>query len=136
MTYREKKIFLESYQVSQRKIKGLQREIEQWETIATGITQKLSATATHTNGTTSKIENCAVKISEIERNIANELNIAKINREQVKTAIDNVKDVRKREILELKYINGLSVHRIAIDYDKADDNIYKMLRTAIKTMDI
>ena len=136
MTYNEKKRFLESYTVSIRKIKGLQRELEEWQTIGTNITQKLKPIMVQNGLTNSKIEDCAIRIANIEDQIISEIEKAEDNKNSIEQALTLIRDSRRRELLQLRYINNIPVKTIAIDYDKPEDNIYKMIRTAIKIMPI
>ena len=69
MTYNEKKRFLEGYIYSVRRIKGLQNQLEEWGTIATNITQKIKPVMIQNGTNSSKIENCAIKIAEIENEL-------------------------------------------------------------------
>lgn len=136
MTYNEKKRFLEGYIYSVRRIKGLHRELEEWQTIGTNITQKFKPVMVQNGMNSSKIEECAIRIANIEDQIISEINKAEDNKHSIETAINHIKDTRRRELLRLRYLNNVPVRTIAIDYDKPEDNIYKMIRTAIKTMPI
>lgn len=136
MTYKEKQRYLNEYVYCLRNIEGLQREASRWEAIATNITQKISPVIVNTNDNNSKVENCAIKCCEIQEKIAREMQKAEDRRAEIFGTIQSVKDLRKREVLEMRYVYDMSVHQIAIKLGKADDNIYKMLRTTIKTMDI
>lgn len=136
MTYNEKKRFLESYIICIRRIKGLQRELEEWQTIGTNITQKLKPIIVQNGMNSSKTEDCAIKIANIEDQIISEISQAKDNKQSIELAISLIKDTRRRELLQLRYVNNISVRKLAIDYNKPEDNIYKMIRTAIKSMPI
>lgn len=136
MTYNEKKRFLESYITCIRRIKGLQRELEEWQTIGTNITQKLKPIIVQSGMNSSKTEDCAIKIANIEDQIISEISQAEDNKQSIECAISLVRDTRRRELLQLRYVNNISVRKLAIDYNKPEDNIYKMIRTAIKSMPI
>lgn len=136
MTYRQKKTFLESYLANARRIKALTYEIERWETLATGITQKLKQDVVSGGAVDSKIENYAIKIVELENQLQLEINAAMQTRDETLYIISKAKNYRYRELLELRYVNGLSVRRIAREMEKTEDNIYKLIRLAIKTLDI
>lgn len=136
MTYNEKKRFLESYTASIRRIKGLQRELEEWQTIGTNITQKLKPIMVQNGMNSSKIEDCAIRIANIEDQIITEIEQAEQNKNNIEQALGQIKDSRRRELLQLRYVNNIPVKIIAIDYDKPEDNIYKMIRTAIRIMPI
>lgn len=136
MTYKEKKEILEGYSSSVKRIVCLQRELEQWHTIATGITQKISPVIVNTNDNNSKVESCAIKCAEIKELILNEIKIAENNRDQVNKIIEGVRDIRKRDLLTMRYINNVSVRKIAILYDAEVNSIYKQLRRTITSLNI
>ena len=136
MTYNEKKTFLESYGYSVRKIKRLQQEYEEWETIGTNITQKLSDTHVQTSGDQSKVEKCAIHLANIKDAILEEMATAEFCRSEIEEAIERIKDTRRKELIELRYIKGLSAHKIAKEMNKPDKNIYKQLHNAISRMEI
>lgn len=136
MTYKEKKETLESYNSAMRRIVCLQRELEQWHTIATGITQKLSPVIVNTNENNSKVENCAIKCAEIEKAICSEIAQAEQDRNRVSKIINNVNDIRKRDLLTMRYINNVSVRKIAILYDVDENSIYKQLRRTITKLHV
>lgn len=136
MTYNEKKRFLEGYLYSVRRIKGLQNELEMWATIGTGITQKLKPVMVQGGNSSNKIEDCAIRIAEIEDKITKEIEDSIIEKAKVESAIMTIKDTRRRELIQLKYINNVPVKKIALDYGKPNDSIYKMIRKTVKSMDI
>lgn len=136
MTYNEKKRFLEGYGYSIRKIKRLQQEYEEWETIGTSITQKFSNTPVQVSGNRSRVEKCALHLANIQQAILDEMQEAEYTRTEVEQAINSIKDTRRRELVQMRYIKNMPVWKIAVKLDKDSDNIYKMLRRAIMIMDI
>ena len=135
MTYNEKKRFLEGYVYSVRRIKGLQRELEEWQTIATGITQKLKDIPIRSSGN-NKIEDCAIKMAELENQLYDEIEKATQKRESIQIVVNQIRDLRRREIIELRYVHGLSVNMISYELDKDCENIYKIIRRTIKSLEI
>lgn len=136
MTYNEKKRYLEGYAYSMRRVKSLCRELEEWQTIATNITQKLSPVTVKNHDTHSKIEDCAIRIAGIEQNLIEEIAQAEYNKQQIETSILSIKNPRRREIIEMRYVHAIPVSKIAVTLDKGEDNIYKIIRKTIKSMDI
>lgn len=136
MTYNEKKHFLEKYGYNVRKIKRLLQEYEEWETIGTSITQKFSNTPVKVSGNRSRVETCAVHLANLQQKILDEMAEAEYSRTEIETAIGSIRDIRKRELIELRYIKGLSVHKIASKWNRPDKNIYKQLHNTINRMDI
>lgn len=136
MTYNEKKRFLESYINSMRRIRGLQNELEEWITTATNITQKLKPVMVQNGFSSSKIENSAIKIAELEEEIDKEIELAMQKRDMVKETISKIRDIRRREIVEMRYVNCMSVRKISREIGKDGTNVYKMLQRSIKALDI
>lgn len=136
MTYNEKRRYLDRYSYSIRRVKNLNRELEEWRTIATNITQKITPVTVKNKDNESKIERCAIRIAEIENDILMEIEAADEYREQINNAVNNIKDTRRRELIEMRFITGLSVNHIAGIIGKDEDNIYKMIRKTIRSMDI
>ena len=104
MTYGEKKRFLEGYCSSIKRIKGLQRELDEWYTIATNITQKLTPTLVKNSDNQSRVENCAIRIASIQTLLVEEIEQAEYNRGVVQDAIQEIHDSRRRDLMEQRYI--------------------------------
>ena len=134
MTYNEKKRFLEGYLYSVRRIKGLQNELEMWATIATGITQKLKPIMVQGGSNSNKIEDCAIRIAEIEDNITKEIEKSISEKARVESAIMTIKDTRRRELVAMHYINGVPIKKIAQDHDKDINNMYRTIRKTVIAM--
>ena len=136
MTYNEKKDFLEQYRYHIRRIKQLHRELEEWHTIGTNITQKLSPVTVKGSGNKSKVEECALRLASIEDMIANELQAAEDSRDLIENSICSIKDTRKREIIEMRYVKGMAVSSIANELHRDTNNVYRTIRLTIRNMDI
>lgn len=136
MTYNEKKSYLESYGYNMRRIKRLQQEYEEWETIGTNITQKFSDTPIKMSGNQSKIEKCAIHLANIQDQILQEMEEAEHTRAEVLQAINSIKDIRRRELIQMHYIKSIPVWKIADRMGKDKQNIYKMLQSTIRRMDL
>lgn len=136
MTYNEKKQFLENYGYSVRKIRRLQQEYEEWETIGTNITQKFSNTPIKVSGNKSRVEKCAIHLANIQQAILEEMEEAEYNRAEIEAAIENIKDTRRRELIQMRYIKNVPVWKIAMKMGKDKQNVYKMIQSIIRKMDI
>lgn len=136
MTYNEKKRYLEGYVYSMRRVKSLCRELEEWQTIATNITQKITPVTVKNHDNRSKIEDCAIRIAGIEETLIEEIKQAEYNKTTIAAAIESIKNPRRREIIEMRYVHAIPVSKIATEFNKGEDNIYKIIRKTIKAMDI
>jgi hypothetical protein len=136
MTYGEKKRFLEGYCSSVRRIKGLQRELDEWYTIATNVTQKITPTLVKNSDNQSKVENCAVRIASIQSLLVAEIEQAEYNREAIQEVIQEIRDSRRRDLIEQRYVHCVPVRIIAEEWNKSTDDIYKIIRKTIKKMEM
>lgn len=136
MTYNEKKRFLEQYGYSVRRIKRLQQEYEEWETIGTNITQKFSNTPVQVSGNRSRVEKCAVHLANIQNAILEEMQEAEYTRSEIELAINGIKDTRRRELIQMRYVKNMPVWKIASSMGKDKQNVYKMIQTVIRKMDM
>ena len=136
MTYNEKKRFLEQYGYSVRRIGMLKEEYEEWETIGTNITQKFSNTPVQVSGNRSRVEQCAVHLANIQKAILQEIQEAEFTRNEIEQAINCIKDSRRRELIQMRYIKNMPVWKIALHMGKDKQNVYKMIQTIIRRMDI
>jgi DNA-directed RNA polymerase specialized sigma24 family protein len=133
MTYENKIDLLESYREHTMHLYGLAQEAEQWRSIA-------KSTATNSDGmprgsdTGQKVQNAAIKAADIVAQINSEIEDAKIKREAVREFIKTSLNPRYRLLLEMHYINGLSVADIAAQNDKGEKWIREMLKKAVNAI--
>lgn len=133
MTYEEKVSFLESYQLETLHIYGLAREAQQWREIA-------ACTASNNDGMpgsgeiSRKVQNSAVKAADLVAIINKEIAVAEAKRELVKNMIEGIQNQRHRLLMELHYINGLSIAKIAVKYDKSEKWIRESIKNAVNTL--
>ena len=133
MTYENKIELLESYREHTMHLYGLAQEAEQWRSIA-------ESTASNNDGmpkgseTGQKVQNAAIKAADIVALINREIEEVKTKREAVKDLINTVNNPRYRLLLEMHYINGLSVADIAAQNDKGEKWIREMLKKAVNAI--
>lgn len=133
MTYENKIELLESYREHTMHLYGLAQEAEQWRSIA-------ESTASNNDGmprgsdTGQKVQNAAIKAADIVAQINSEIEDAKIKREAVRDFIKTSPNPRYRLLLEMHYINGLSVADISRQNDKGEKWIREMLKKAVNSI--
>jgi DNA-directed RNA polymerase specialized sigma24 family protein len=133
MTYQEKIDFLESYQLETLRIYGLAQEAKQWREIA-------MCTASNNDGTpgsgeiSRKVQNNAVKAADLVAIINKEIAEAEAKRELVKKMMEEIQNQRHRLLMELHYINGLSISEIAVKYDKSEKWIRELVKNVVNTL--
>lgn len=134
MTYEQKADFLRLYTDNTVKLHGLALEVERWRQIAESTGANMDGMPRGA-GTGGKVENAAVNAAAIVREIELEIEAAYAERQQVKEIIQTVPR-RKRQILELHYINGMRPGDIANQYGKSEKWIRQMLRDAVNSLNI
>ena len=136
MDAKEKKAFLEQYRHLQDHITGLTAEIEKWQTIGEKVNNALGIGG-GSNLKQSKVEKSAVNVADIITDIQTDIDKAREKRKEIEKAIDSgCKWFRHKEILKMRYINGLSVSKIARMLHKEDKTVSNMISSAIKDMKI
>lgn len=111
--FERKKIFLQQYQESQKRISALAEEMEKWGCLATKVNQAYDITGSGSGKGSSKAETGAINISSILAKINAEIKDAEILRQSVKDAIKKAQKKRYMELLEMRYINGLTTAAIS-----------------------
>ena len=134
MNYEQKRKILNEYKSINHEIWRLELELEGWETIATSITQKISPVTISNNDISSRVEKCAIMCAEIRQEIERLKKLSEANKYLVTEAIEGIKDSRKREIMSLRFIAGVGVHKIAVLYGKEDQSIHRIIQRTIKKL--
>lgn len=135
MTYKEKDIYLKQYVEDGQRLYGLSQEIKKWREIGANMAPS-GVPANGQSGSGGKVQTSAVNITdlvmEIERDIAG---VAK-EREEIKQTIKMARNRREELILNLRYINGLSVFDIANQIGKSEKWTREMLNKAVNSLEI
>ena len=137
MDLKAKREYLMQYQSAQNRIIGLTHEIEKWQCIAEKVNSALNNAGVLSGGNSSKVERGAINVVDIVKSIQTEINSAKDVRDEVLAAIHTkCGKMRHRELLEMRFVNGMSENEIAKINKKDVKSISKAITAAIKSMDI
>ena len=112
MTNQEKKEFLQQYRAAEREEERLGREIGRWRSRA----EQLPAghgPAPAGGGDSRSLERAMEHVDELTRELTRRRDELTALRRQTGAAIDALPDPRLRELLRLRYIEGLTWERIA-----------------------
>ena len=137
MDVKAKREYMMRYQNAQNRIIGLTHEIEKWQGIAEKVNSAINNSGISACDNSSKVERGAINVADIITSIQIEINSAKDVREEVLAAIHTkCGKMRHRELLEMRFVNGMSEHEIAKINKKDVKSISKAITAAIKSMDI
>ena len=114
MTNQEKKEFLQRYRAAEREEERLGREIGRWRSRAEQMTAGYGPAPSGGGGDSRSLECAMEHIDELARELTRQRDELTALRRQTGAAIDAVPDPRLRELLRLRYIEGLSFEQIAV----------------------
>ena len=137
MNFREKVEYLSTYQSIVAKIAGNLKEYERWLVIGSKCTQMIQQDEGHGSGGEKRIENAAIMMAEISKAIDAETQKAIRDRDEIERCIsDKSKYRRYAELLEMRFIKGMSNYEIANSINKNVRTVRKVMRKAIDTLEI
>lgn len=114
MTSQEKKEFLSRYLEILAEEKDIREEIAYWESKAQKVTVSWSAVPSGGKGS-DKVQMGAIKIAELRESLIDKINQLVAVRIEIERAIGTVQDDTQRRLLRRKYINGLTIEKIAAE---------------------
>lgn len=129
--YENKKRYLQQYRDLYSRVVGLTNEMQNWDDLALRINQRYDAAGGTGSNQGSRIETGAISANDVRKVIAQELTEAKRIRSEVAETIRAVKKDYHRQVLELHYINGLPLWRVAKILRKSEDTIKYIHKTAV-----
>ena len=135
MDFREKVEYLDGYRRKMAKIDGLLMEREKWLAIGTKVSQDIrTEDSGHSSSEpTSRVEMAAIELSIID----SEIEKAAKRREEIGQVIKaGAKRSRYAELLEMRFVHGMSVYRIANILNRNERTIRRVIRKAIDKLDI
>lgn len=113
MTNQEKKEALQQYLSAGREEERLEREIQRWRSRAEKMTAGYSRASGGT-GDDRSLEQTVARIDELTRQLTCQREELVSLRRSIGAAIDAVPEARLRELLRLRYIDGMSFEQIAV----------------------
>ena len=136
MTSQEKKEILLQYRAAEREEKRLEAEIQRWRSRAEKMTAGYGGIPSG-GGDGRSLENTMAHIDDLTRQLAQRLDRLVTLRQKIVTAIDSVPDPKQRELLRLRYIDGLTWGKLAVVMGYDDLRwIYRLHGRALEQMTI
>ncbi len=117
-----------------REIEQLQRQLEELECLAEGTTQAITGMP-HGSGTSDKVGDYAVRIADLRSTIDNRKARCWDELRRLSAYIDGVEDSLTRQILALRYVNGLSWQQVAngVGGGNTEDSVKKICYRYLST---
>lgn len=113
MTNQEKKEILQQYRLAEMEEQLLEHEIERWRSRAEKVTPGYSK-APAGGGDGRSLEHTLERLGELAGELTHQWDKMVRLRREIGAAIDTVPDARLRELLRLRYIEGMTWERVAV----------------------
>lgn len=95
------------------RIRSKDAQVRKYRDLATRATSSMEATRVSGTGNRSRVEDAVVRICDLQVDATEELEQLRRYRRDVMAVIRRIQDVRHRDILEMHYVTGWSLQRIA-----------------------
>lgn len=136
MTNQEKKEFLQQYRLAEMEELRLEHEIERWRSRAGKMTAGYSK-APAAGGDGRSMEYTLERLGELAAELTAQRDKLVRLRREIGAAIDTVPDARFRELLRLRYIEGMTWGRLAVAMGYDDLRwVYRMHGRALEKLTI
>lgn len=132
MTYNEKLAYLRSYRQQEHHIDALLAEAKRWRSRAKAMTAHYGATGT--KGGSAGFPGAVEKVLELEAQIGMEIDAIMAQRNAIRAAVQSLSDRRYREVLNLNYLGGLPIHKVAEKLHYEEKYTYKLRRKGVKAL--
>lgn len=95
------------------RIRSKETQVRKYHELATRATSSMEATRVSGSSNRSRVEDAVVRICDLEMCAREELDELAMYRRDAMAVIRKVPDVRQRDVLEMHYVSGWSLRRIA-----------------------
>ena len=107
------KAFLNQTYRLESRIESKKARLQYWKDLAVSITSSIENTG-HSSEVSRKIENCSIKILELEDEILSDIEKLVFTERKVKNAINSLSHPQYKNILEKRYLLHMSFEQIAV----------------------
>lgn len=117
MDNKEKCRYLNQYRIMHIEIDQITKELQRWQDLATRISPSYSDMP-HGGGS-DRVQTAAVEVAELTDKLNQKLHQAIMVQENIKKLLESLDDIKLRQLMSYRYINGMRWEEIAVrmDYD-------------------
>ena len=117
MDNKEKCRYLNQYRIMHIEIDQITKDLQRWQDLATRISPSYSDMP-HGGGS-DKVQTAAVEVAELTDKLNQKLHQAIMVQESIKKLLESLDDIKLRQLMFYRYINGMRWEEIAVrmDYD-------------------
>ena len=115
MDNKEKCRYLNQYRIMHIEIDQITKELQRWQDLATRISPSYSDMP-HGGGS-DKVQTAAVEVAELTDKLNQKLHQAIMVQENIKKLLESLDDIKLRQLMYYRYINGMRCEEIAVRMD-------------------
>lgn len=115
MDNKEKCRYLNQYRIMHIEIDQITKELQRWQDLATRISPSYSDMP-HGGGS-DKVQTAAVEVAELTDKLNQKLHQAIMVQENIKKLLESLDDIKLRQLMSYRYINGIRWEEIAVRMD-------------------
>lgn len=115
MDNKEKCKYLNQYRIMHIEIDQITKELQRWQDLATRISPSYSDMP-HGGGS-DKVQTAAVEVAELTDKLNRKLHQAIMVQENIKKLLESLDDIKLRQLMSYRYINGMRWEEIAVRMD-------------------
>lgn len=115
MDNKEKCRYLNQYRIMHIEIYQITKELQRWQDLATRISPSYSDMP-HGGGS-DKVQTAAVEVAELTDKLNRKLHQAIMVQENIKKLLESLDDIKLRQLMSYRYINGMRWEEIAVRMD-------------------
>ncbi|WP_419543021.1 DUF1492 domain-containing protein [Negativibacillus massiliensis] len=115
MENKEKINYLKQYRSLSMEIDQITKELQRWQDLATRISPSYSDMP-HGGGS-DKVQTAAVEVAELTDKLNRKLHQAIMVQENIKKLLESLDDIKLRQLMSYRYINGMRWEEIAVRMD-------------------
>ncbi len=117
MDNKEKCRYLNQYRIMHIEIDQITKELQRWQDLATRISPSYSDMP-HGGGS-DKVQTAAVEVAELTDKLNRKLHQAIMVQENIKKLLESLDDIKLRQLMFYRYINGMRWEEIAVRMDSS-----------------
>lgn len=115
MENKEKCRYLNQYRIMHIEIDQITKELQRWQDLATRISPSYSDMP-HGGGS-DKVQTATVEVAELTDKLNQKLHQAIMVQENIKKLLESLDDIKLRQLMFYRYINGMRWEEIAVRMD-------------------
>ncbi len=129
MDNKEKCRYLNQYRIMHIEIDQITKELQRWQDLATRISPSYSDMP-HGGGS-DKVQTAAVEVAELTDKLNQKIHQAIMVQENIKKLLESLDDIKLRQLMSYRYINGMRWEEIAVRMDFNYRWVFRLHRKAL-----